>query len=825
MHDAICSRLARVLGLALLTGVPAGASVVVPPTPYDEGNYVLTVGTPSLELTRDHFTRGAYWSDGEPPRPGKKYYVTPELVFMTPWGKKMVEANEAEFPDTYHTFQGDMLVVGGAFWYLVGTPVLYTVPDLHLLPGSSLCYTTGQNPGLDGVITVHGTAADPAHLRVTSDSRVSIPADWRSAPDGCLRVHFGEPLPFAYPVDGNGQYVLKGRFDAYLGTIQVCASARPDLSGEPYVQFDGVTALAGTLHLAGGWARFNAEGAVTVGALRLEDGARLTLFASGSTQGPRAVLTVTNSIQTSGTAFLELSSAFTGHAPEGIDLIRFVPGVDVSQIAASSFQILNGAYPAPAYPLTLRAEADGAHVLGIAPQTVVTRLNVSEPKPQNAFENAANTDGAHYWSDSRCPGPSGADNAAKTYVCRDSDVTAPTNTGIYRLDCRAFVLDGRKMDTSYRGLAFSCGNFILRNASFIMGNNNVKLPRALRDQDGELCAAYAIRGRLHAYGDNTFATYGRVNGLEVYLVEAEVDGDGSITATSTSSSSTNNIHGVLELTALNTNYTGRIFATMKDTEQYHPGIVTPNMLCHPHLYISDERNLGGRRGTFAYNALHLEQYAQLFIRKDVTLSDGYNRGVSIGNVGRVLVTNNLTLAILRPLTVNGRFIKEGAGTLALGGTLRFGGDAQSETPTASSNVLEVAAGSLQPLTAQACDGLALTFAPGASLKLDGGTTNAALRQYGLYNVKEEAAPLAFAGDRFAVDVAYDAAWTPPAPVWKVGLLTVKDAVAATLADRIALARPKVLNRYRGAVAAVPNGDGTTTFVATYKPMGCTLFIR
>ena len=31
MHDAICSRLARVLGLALLTGVPAGASVVVPP--------------------------------------------------------------------------------------------------------------------------------------------------------------------------------------------------------------------------------------------------------------------------------------------------------------------------------------------------------------------------------------------------------------------------------------------------------------------------------------------------------------------------------------------------------------------------------------------------------------------------------------------------------------------------------------------------------------------------------------------------------------------------------------------------------------------------
>ena len=65
----------------------------------------------------------------------------------------------------------------------------------------------------------------------------------------------------------------------------------------------------------------------------------------------------------------------------------------------------------------------------------------------------------------------------------------------------------------------------------------------------------------------------------------------------------------------------------------------------------------------------------------------------------------------------------------------------------------------------------------------------------------------------------------PAPVWKVGLLTVKDAAAATLADRIALARPKVLNRYRGAVAAVPNGDGTTTFVATYKPMGCTLFIR
>ena len=255
---------------------------------------------------------------------------------------------------------------------------------------------------------------------------------------------------------------------------------------------------------------------------------------------------------------------------------------------------------------------------------------------------------------------------------------------------------------------------------------------------------------------------------------------------------------------------------------------TPNWIEHVRLFVSDERNLGGARDAFAWDALYLDQYSDLFPLNDVTFTDGWNRGVAIGNIGRIHVTNGLTLAIWRPLNVNGNLVKEGGGTLALGGTLTFGGASQSSTPTAGANMLTVTGGFVKPLAKNAFDGLAITFTNNAALCVDGTPADAALRRYGLVNTKEATAPVALAADqpRLPVRVDFGAATEPPAEEWTVGLVTLATEKAKALKPMMRLVPScSPFPNWHGELDVVSNGDGTSTIVVNYKRVGMAIIFH
>jgi autotransporter-associated beta strand protein len=187
------------------------------------------------------------------------------------------------------------------------------------------------------------------------------------------------------------------------------------------------------------------------------------------------------------------------------------------------------------------------------------------------------------------------------------------------------------------------------------------------------------------------------------------------------------------------------------------------------------------------------------------------------------VTNNLTLTILRPLNVNGNLVKEGAGTLALGGTLTFNGETQSATPTAGQNLLTVRGGAIMPLATNAFDGLAITFTNNASIKLDATTADADLLGYGIVNVKETTAPIALAANQASIPVTV----TPPEgnlSRFSVAICTIGSASAANLPETTFSVANVSHYRCRRVVKRT-NADGTVTYLAPFFNRGFTIDFR
>jgi hypothetical protein len=438
---------------------------------------------------------------------------------------------------------------------------------------------------------------------------------------------------------------------------------------------------------------------------------------------------------------------------------------------------------------------------------------------------ATKTDGGtdYFWSNESCP----ADDAASGYSSYTKTIYTPAGAGLYVFPGKLLLLASAQIYSFGAQYGFVCDDFEWRaggiNASL---NSGDPAGPVRKDEKGDTCYCYNVRGKIRVPAGvmNTLQSYG---GHTVIRIESDLIGGGDMTVqTINYAGNYKNDRGFAEFAACNTNFTGKVKVSTADNS-YDNGIVVPNWEQRVGLFVSDERNLGGRRDEFTWDALYIDQYSDLWPVNDITFTDGWNRGIAIGNVGRMHVTNGLTLAILRPLNVNGNLVKEGGGTLALGGPLTFGGAAQSATPTAGANLLTVMGGFVKPLATNAFDGLAITFTNNAALKLDGAPADAGLLRYGLVDVKETTAPIALAPNQATLPVTVDfgAAAEPPAVLWTVGLVTLETAKAEALKPQMVLSNPAPFKNWRGTLGLVANGDGTSTVVANYKLAGMTILFR
>ena len=107
-----------------------------------------------------------------------------------------------------------------------------------------------------------------------------------------------------------------------------------------------------------------------------------------------------------------------------------------------------------------------------------------------------------------------------------------------------------------------------------------------------------------------------------------------------------------------------------------------------------------------------------------------------GEYGGVINVANESheLEFTTQLTLNGTLYKEGAGTLIMGGSVKFGADA-SDTPVEGASLFIVTNGTVKVTAADAMNGLATTFAAGTRLVLEVDPANAELTGHGIRNDK------------------------------------------------------------------------------------------
>ena len=760
--------------------------------------YVTLNASDNTGAANQSFFLPTHWSDNQAPHADTNYYVKAGWCLGTPHQNSDVTAQLAIDPDC-QTFKGRTLVIAGYLWHLNGT-YDFTFPDLRMLPNTYISYTAIKTP-LSGTMTVYGTESRPTRLQSSLGDIYQQPfgMDIKGDSSSCLAIYYSNKATW---------FKLQGNLSEFHGVLSAGHPSNAEATGSY-----GLTEKETRLFL---------------------DGSQL------SSTTPR--LTVTNSLEVTGWAYVMLHTPRQGSdnklafddyvAPAEADdkiLIRLEPEVvrkggwngELDEL----FRLPHDAANMASSSLRWRDDVDGGKSLLLV--TCVAHTTVYDANSRGSLAFPTLTDGGtdYFWSNESYP----TDDPASGYSSSKTIYT-PSGSGLYEFPGRLLLLTSAQIFVFGSQYGFVCDDFEWR-AGGVNASVNAGDPAGpvRKDENGTVCNCYNVRGKIRvpAGFENTLQSYGA---RTVIRLESELTGGGDMTVqTINYAGDYKNDKGFVEFAACNTNFTGKVkVSTADNTTKYaNLGIVVPNWEQHMRLFVSDERNLGGARDEFAWDALLIEQYSDLWPLNDVTFTDGWNRGIAIGNIGRMHVTNGLTLAIWRPLNVNGNLVKEGGGTLALGGPLTFGGSAQSATPTAGANLLTAMGGFVKPLATNAFDGLAITFTNNAALKVDGAPADAGLLKYGLVNVKEATAPVALAPNQATLPVTVDfgVATEPPAVQWTVGLVTLATAKAEALKPQMVLSYPAPFKNWRGTLGLVDNGDGTSTIVVNYKTVGLTILFR
>ena len=379
---------------------------------------------------------------------------------------------------------------------------------------------------------------------------------------------------------------------------------------------------------------------------------------------------------------------------------------------------------------------------------------------------------------------------------------------------------------------------IVSNVFFHVGNNGADVRGPNTECDLTLRSRFSVSGSLEFPLRNriTLRMVGPITGTESSIITIQ-----------SVSGSTDACRGWVELNGDNIGYLGKIKVTSNV-----PQNVDYNDFAS--LIVTDASNLGGARSEFSYDALTLERYGQLDVRESMIL-DEPTRGVLVSWIGRILVAEEKELAIKQQLTVNGQLYKEGAGTLALGGDLRFleietnfvekvanDGAIQIVTNVISTVVEDipedsanrtfyVVGGNVKPLTAHAIDGLDVVFSNKTSkldvgLVLDMNSEDETLRTKGICNVKSSA-PFAFLDDDAQKKIPLYLEWDniPQADEYSFNVMTVK-ADCADVFNKLNIVLPQSLSHLK--LTTTRNVDtvtGSVTLSAKLKKYGFTISIR
>ena len=232
--------------------------------------------------------------------------------------------------------------------------------------------------------------------------------------------------------------------------------------------------------------------------------------------------------------------------------------------------------------------------------------------------------------------------------------------------------------------------------------------------------------------------------------------------------------------------------------------------------------------------------ARLITTNNAVFSDT-TRGLCLTDIAQLETSSSDdSLTLLQPVTVNGSVYKQGAGTLAMGGELKFldAESALTDTPpdAAAKRTLYVQGGTLKPLAADALNGLDIVFSNSVdvagvnvtdvALELDLDTEDSTLRTYGLRNTKSPS-PLALslAGGATRVPVVLKTSAEKPGNGAPIGIMTVTNTVAGATFAKLGLVKPDGVSVGMKKRVTYDAEAGTATLSVVFGDSGLMMVIR
>ncbi len=492
------------------------------------------------------------------------------------------------------------------------------------------------------------------------------------------------------------------------------------------------------------------------------------------------------------TASTNKVTILTAPASSALDAADFTLGFDTANYMSD-------------YSLAVESDGVTKSLVAVFEPTVWQVSNYGNEYAKDQATGASSLTNSAAWSDNLVPSDTHAPSAY--YVGKDRYLRTLVNDNDFDFPCRSFTLDGGRLivfTKSFRVPEFRAQN----NASIFLGQGNGKVKTIKADR------FVANSGTVN------FAAYAN----QTMIVDAEITGDATILVQDTGGTSSPRGHYLL--TGLNTNFTGNI--TVSQSQKQGGNWTFEDKF--QTLYVNDGRNLGGAKEAFGPKALLIKDMGRVSVTNGtVTLESGLNRGIYVdglgvepGNPGGRLFTDaDSTLVVNWPVTLNGKLMKEGAGTLVLGGGALFDGGA----PKANSNLFEVAAGTLVVASHSALDGMETTFDNGTSLTLKVDPANADLMKYGILNAKTET-PFTLGAGLSKLPLTLDTTAFPDITEKRraFGLVTVTNTAAAAV--RALMPTGKFCPDVHNMIVERENaGEGTVTFELQLERLGLTVIIR
>ena len=745
------------------------------------------------------FLSGAHWGDGTGGAPDKDhdYYSNGE--------SKQVVMNG--------TFPGRSLWLEGGNCAKNGNSTTITINDLHLYNAAFVYYSFPY--AFDGNITVHGGATSQFPLGASSNSEFKFFASLSSDGDGAVfKMAQDSVRPYKYNVPATGSW------SGWNGEVIVGTNVTLSLQN---------TGCPGSISVIRG-GRFIAKpsGNMTIGAVTNTDNAVSVAYVApagykisvGAFRGSD-VTVVTNVVAGLSNGVFEVTGTYVpGPNPlkvvvDGsrlacvqdaqydalkLPLVRFAPGVfdetTIDDFDITYPQMLNNY--ASLLEFVVETDGDSARTLYLKRKRIVIHTTKG-----GTFDTAEN------WT------PSGAANDSDSmYVVLRS--TARPDNGVSMGSYPALVqfLGGRlvyglvtSQKYEYQLLdQFQVGEFadLCLEGGVLwwhgwLGNSSL-LDMTIRGGYLTLYPKNTKEVRFVTYANHTTHIESEIRGTCPLNLETRADAQKVVPVS------------FYDIKGTNSNYSGKIVVTTWSNAVDNATYVAPTESHCTTVYVRDGRNLGGAMPSVTKDGVTLRNMSVLETRAESVVFNEPTRGIRTLGIARLRTREGESMEIRSPLTYAGELWKEGAGTLAIAGAPYFG-DGSSGTPTAGNNVLRVKAGSLKPLTAEALNGLAVTFAADTELRVQADTSDADLAAYGVVMTKSLSSFSVESGKvSLAVD-GYDA---------DASEVTCAVATFATKAEAdaaAALIKPgKLSNGYSGSLSVVETAAGWTV-AADYSRRG------